>query len=92
MNLLNAILVTLLLSCTADASVNLYKEQPLSRKTNQCPRTTMINTSGFPWNGHDRKTLKYTKKRCGEIYPDAPCVKWFKKWGKQDYSVICGAP
>ena len=90
MNHLSAIIAILLLSCTADASVNLSRELQSSPKTNQCPRTTMTNISGYPWNDYDRSILKQAKKRCGEIYPDAPCVKLFRKWGKQDYSVICG--
>ena len=60
--------------------------------TLSCPETKMLNTSKFAWNDHDRVTLAHVKKRCGEIYPDAPCVKLFKKWGEKDYSVICGAP
>ncbi len=56
-----------------------------------CPNPVIVNTSGFPWNDHDKNTLDYAKKRCSEIYEDSPCVKWFKKWGKQDYSVICGS-
>lgn len=57
-----------------------------------CPKPEVVNTSDLPWNDHDQKTLEYAKKRCGEIYPDAPCVKWFKKYAFQSYSVICGFP
>jgi len=56
-----------------------------------CPKTLMDNQTNFKWTAHDYKTLEYAKKRCVEIYPDSKCVKYFKKWGKQDYSVICGA-
>lgn len=56
-----------------------------------CPETKMQNVSGFPWNEEDRKVLAQTKKRCGELYDDSPCVKLFRKWGERDYSVICGA-
>lgn len=55
-----------------------------------CPITVLQNTSGYPWNRYDRKEMEYAKKRCGEIYLDAPCLKFWKKWGKQDYSAICG--
>lgn len=55
-----------------------------------CPVTKMQNVTKFPWNDHDRSILKQAKTRCGELYPDAPCVKLFRKYGKQDYSVICG--
>lgn len=55
-----------------------------------CPITVMQNITKYPWNDYDRSILKQTEKRCGEIYKDAPCVKLFKKWDKQDYSVVCG--
>lgn len=55
-----------------------------------CPDTKMVNATKFPWNEWDRSRLQYSKKRCGEMYPEAPCVKLFRKWGKQDYSVVCG--
>lgn len=55
-----------------------------------CPETKMQNVSGFPWNDYDQEMLAQAKKRCGEIYKEAPCVKLFRKWGKQDYSVVCG--
>lgn len=54
-----------------------------------CPTTTIQNTSGYPWNDYDTSILNQARKRCGEIYNDSPCIKLFKKWGKQDYSVIC---
>lgn len=57
-----------------------------------CPEVKMQNVSGHPWNGYDKEILQQAKKRCGELYSDSPCVKLFRKWGKQDYSVICGAP
>lgn len=55
-----------------------------------CPATKMLNYTKYPWNQHDKATLEVAKKRCGEIYPDAPCLKVFTKVGKQDYQVICG--
>lgn len=55
-----------------------------------CTPTKIQNVSGFKWNAHDRETLNYSKKRCQELYEDSPCVRLFKKYGKQDYSVICG--
>lgn len=57
-----------------------------------CPKPVMLNETSFPWNKRDYQVLRQVKKRCGEIYPDAPCVKLFKKYGDgHDYSVICGA-
>ncbi len=57
----------------------------------QCPNTKFVNVSGYEWNQHDLNTYRYVQKRCVQVYPDSPCVKLFRKWGKQDYSVICGA-
>ena len=56
-----------------------------------CPNPKMQNVTKFAWNDFDKSILEQARKRCGELYPDAPCVKLFRKYGKQDYSVICGA-
>lgn len=55
-----------------------------------CHEPKMLNTSSFAWNQYDYSMLNRAKFRCEELYSDAPCVKLFKKWGKRDYSVICG--
>jgi hypothetical protein len=57
-----------------------------------CPKTIVVNTSGYPWNKEDAEMLRQAKVRCGEIYEDAPCCKFIKKYGFNDYSVVCGAP
>jgi hypothetical protein len=56
-----------------------------------CPKTEIVNTSGFPWNDYDQSILTQAKRRCGELYSDAPCVKWMKKYEKFSYSVLCGS-
>lgn len=57
-----------------------------------CPQVIMVNETVKPWNKRDYQILRQVKKRCGEIYNDAPCVKLFKKYGDgHDYSVVCGA-
>lgn len=55
-----------------------------------CPTPVMQNVSKEPWNDYDRSMLAQTEKRCGEIYPTAPCVKLFRKYNRKQYSVICG--
>ena len=55
-----------------------------------CPDVTRVNRTNFPWNDYDKEIEQTCKKRCGEIYPDAPCLKQFIKYGKQDYDCICG--
>ena len=56
-----------------------------------CPNTIIINQNKEPWNEFDAKTLASAKIRCGELYPDAPCVKkFYKRPDEQNYWVICG--
>jgi hypothetical protein len=50
----------------------------------------MENASKEPWNAYDYSILEQTKHRCGELYPDSPCVKLFRKYNRKQYSVICG--
>lgn len=57
-----------------------------------CPAPKMQNVSGLAWNDYDRSILKQAKKRCGELYEDSPCVKLFRKFDFQAYTVICGEP
>ena len=52
--------------------------------------TKMENTTPYPWNDYDKSILEYVKKRCVQVYPDAPCVKLFRKYNYQQYSAICG--
>lgn len=62
----------------------------LTIATLACAAPQIVNTSGFAWNAYDDEMLAKAKVRCGELYTDARCVRWFKKWGQRDYSVICG--
>lgn len=55
-----------------------------------CPNVKMLNRTEYAWNQHDRETLAFAQKRCAQLYPEAPCLKVFRKRGKQDYSVLCG--
>ena len=57
-----------------------------------CPQTKIENASGLEWVRGDDEALASAKKRCPEIYPDAPCLKWFRKYEFQAYDAICGAP
>jgi hypothetical protein len=56
-----------------------------------CPVPKMQNITKEPWTAYDRKEMKWVEKRCGELYPDARCVKLFRKFGHREYTVICGA-
>ena len=56
-----------------------------------CHDPKIVNTSGFAWNDHDSHVLDRAKVRCGELWPDAPCLKVFYKKGQKNYAVACGA-
>lgn len=53
-----------------------------------CPQTRIENWTN-EWNKQDQWTLDNAKKRCGQLYPDAPCVKMFRKKDESTYNVIC---
>ena len=57
--------------------------------TATCPKTRIENWTKV-WTKRDQQTLDTARKRCGEIYPDAPCVKMFRKKDETTYNVICG--
>ena len=52
-----------------------------------CPIIVIINLTNFLWNTHDIKIAKLAQKRCKKF--NLPCVKSFKKVGKQSYTVMC---
>lgn len=54
-----------------------------------CPETIIDNRTN-EWTPYDMQTLAHAKVRCGEIYPDSPCVKKFIKKDESTYNVICG--
>lgn len=55
-----------------------------------CSETIVINQSKDPWNSKDEYQLNYSKKRCGEIFINSPCLKKFVKRKVQTYWAICG--
>jgi hypothetical protein len=55
-----------------------------------CIPPRIVNTSKELWNKHDTKILETAQKRCGQKYPDSPCVKLFWKTKPKSYRVICG--
>lgn len=54
-----------------------------------CPETKIQNRTQ-EWNDQDKQALTTAKRRCGEMYPEAPCVKMFRKADEGIYSAICG--
>lgn len=57
-----------------------------------CPNVVMLNTSKYPWNDYDHSMLTQAKLRCGQIYKGSSCVKLFKKFDVNSYSIVCGEP
>lgn len=56
-----------------------------------CPQPKVTNSTDS-WTKTDAAQLKFSKKRCGQLYKDAPCLKYFWKVEFQTYRVICGKP
>jgi hypothetical protein len=51
----------------------------------------MIQNQTPRWDPSDEKALIRANVRCGEIYPEAPCLKKFYKLDENRYSALCGA-
>ena len=56
----------------------------------QC-QPVMIQNQTPRWDPSDEKALIRANVRCGEIYPEAPCLKKFYKLDENRYSALCGA-
>lgn len=56
-----------------------------------CPPIIQENQADNKWSNHDRKILESYKARCGEVFPEAPCVAMIVKREARVYWVICGA-
>lgn len=54
-----------------------------------CPASKIENYTK-EWNRQDQQTFDHAKIRCAEIYPEAPCMKLFRKKDSTTYNVICG--
>jgi len=53
-----------------------------------CPETRLIGFNTTP-TIQEVKDLNQAKKRCNELYPDAPCLKSFEKREEQVFWAIC---
>lgn len=54
-----------------------------------CPQPVVENRSAS-WTKQDQQTYNHASFRCREIYPEAPCMKLFRKKDDSTYNVICG--
>jgi hypothetical protein len=57
--------------------------------SNGCPSTKLIGFNA-PLTQDETESLNHAKKRCKEIYTDAPCLKSFEKREEQVFWAICG--
>lgn len=55
-----------------------------------CAVVLLINLSAEPWNKADKDNQDHATVRCGEKYPDSPCLKKFIKVEPLMYRAICG--
>jgi len=55
-----------------------------------CIAALMINLSDHPWQAIDYANKRAAMVRCGELYPDAPCLKTFIKKDVRVYNAVCG--
>lgn len=55
-----------------------------------CGPVLFINLTKEPWSRIDYDNAEHATKRCGEIYPNSPCLKKFIKVRTQMYRAICG--
>lgn len=54
-----------------------------------CATTKVVNHTKV-WSKNDERALNGAKVRCGQIYPNSPCVRTFYKMEENRYRVICG--
>lgn len=54
-----------------------------------CLAPKLENRTAYPWNDFDKQSLQTASNTCKKIYPRSPCLKLFRKIGKQDYHAIC---
>ena len=56
-----------------------------------CAATVIVNHTDV-WDEQDKAVVKEASKRCGQIFPDAPCLKKIVKLEDNSYQIYCGAP
>lgn len=54
-----------------------------------CPKPDLVIWEP-PWEWIDQQNFQAAQKRCGQKYPNSPCLKKFEKRGERSYWVICG--
>jgi hypothetical protein len=54
-----------------------------------CAAPKLENRTKYPWNDFDKESLNIASNNCKKFYRKSPCLKIFRKVGKQDYHAIC---
>lgn len=55
-----------------------------------CPQTIVVNNTDT-WSLDDEAALVQATRRCSELYPEAPCLKVFRKKEPLLFNATCGA-
>jgi hypothetical protein len=56
-----------------------------------CPNIKVVDHTKSAWTDQDQEAITQAQKRCGELFPKAPCLKLFVKVEEGMYRAICGA-
>jgi len=81
------ILIVLILGCTSTVKLDPVTQVDVAVKAN-CT-TTYINFHK-PLTDRDKGAIIQAKKRCAELYPEAPCLKNLQRMEDGVYRAICG--
>lgn len=54
-----------------------------------CVYTVIVNHTDT-WTARDQQVMEEAQKRCGELFPDAPCLTKIVKRAEQSYRLHCG--
>lgn len=55
-----------------------------------CVLPVIVNNTDV-WDERDKEVMREAQQRCGEIFPDAPCLTKIVKTGDNSYQIYCGA-
>jgi len=55
-----------------------------------CILPVIVNNTDV-WDERDKQVMKEAQQRCGEIFPDAPCLTKIVKTAENSYNIYCGA-
>lgn len=65
-------------------------EPEFEPEAKRCPKPYIEYRNGTKYAPQDDIQIKVASKRCGQLYPESPCVIKIIKVGKLDYHAVCG--